>query len=332
MVVTPLLIVGSIAVSTVLILVNKQVMSVNGWKCPTFLTSFHFLLTYGLLHIMGSSGLFEIARAFPEAIAWQIGVFGVTSIVFMNFNLKTNSIGFYQLSKLCTIPYLVVYKYFALGVNTSFKVLSSLTILLIGLCMFTVNDVQFNLIGCIIAVIAVITTAHYQLMANLFQKKFAVNGTQLSHRVGLPQFVICFGAGLVIETHGSLSIFAQDFTLTQMVLIVISGLCAVVGNVIGFSLIGRAGPVTFQVVGHVKTMLIFIFGLLMFPSEGETRAQLMKKVLGLGVSMCGVVLYTIFEMQEKVREKLTAQEMVVLDEAEEVFDNVEFLDEDEGEE
>lgn len=79
---------------------------------------------------------------------------------------------------------------------------------------------------------------------------------------------------------------------------------AVLGNVIGFSLIGKAGPVTFQVVGHVKTMLIFIFGLIMFPSRQESSEQFKKKILGLCISMVGVVFYTVFELKNKEAERL----------------------------
>jgi solute carrier family 35 protein E3 len=75
------------------------------------------------------------------------------------------------------------------------------------------------------------------------------------------------------------------------------------GNVIAFSLIGKAGPVTFQVVGHVKTMLIFIFGLLLFPEKEESHSQFVKKITGLVVSMVGVILYTVFEIRAKEQEK-----------------------------
>jgi uncharacterized protein YacL len=94
--------------------------------------------------------------------------------------------------------------------------------------------------------------------------------------------------------------------------VILSGVFAVIGNVIGFSLIGKAGPVTFQVVGHVKTMLTFIFGLLMFPERSETTEQLRKKILGLVVSMAGVILYTVFEMQIKGKEEDAAKRLLIL--------------------
>jgi solute carrier family 35 protein E3 len=296
---TAFLILGSIGVSTSLILINKQAMSVHGFTCPTFLTSYHFLLSFVLLELMGNMRFFTISGAIPALDAWKMAFFGVASIVAMNMNLKTNSIGFYQLSKLCTIPCLVAYKFFVLHERTAPLILMSLAILLAGLSLFTVNDVQFNVVGAIIALIAVITTATYQTLTGTLQKQFAVSGTQLNHRVSAPQFMIGFLSGSVLETHGTANILSQSFHFEQVLLVLASGLFAVLGNLIGFSLIGRAGPITFQVVGHVKTMLIFVFGLVMFAERSETREQLLKKIGGLVVSMVGVVLYTIFEMKAR---------------------------------
>jgi solute carrier family 35 protein E3 len=312
MMITPLLIGASIVTSTCLILVNKQVMSVHGFNCPTFLTAYHFILTFTILQAMGQLRFFEIARSFPKLEAWKMAFFGVTSIVAMNFNLKTNSIGFYQLSKLCTIPCLVIYKLIALNQQTPLPTLLSLCVLLAGLYLFTVNDVQFNRVGSIIAFLAVITTATYQTMTGTLQKAFSISGTQLNHQIGIPQFAICLAAGLGIETRGENNIFGQDFHIIQIVLVLLSGLFAVIGNVVAFSLIGRAGPVTFQVVGHVKTMLIFVCGLVIFPERGETGDQLHKKIGGLIISMTGVILYTIFELHIRQAERLVAERLVEL--------------------
>jgi solute carrier family 35 protein E3 len=275
---------------------------------------------------MGSMRFFQITDAIPVFEAWKMGFFGVTSIVSMNVNLKINSIGFYQLSKLCTIPCLVGYKFFFLGQKTPAQTLLSLAVLLAGLALFSVNDVQFNLIGSIVALMAVVTTATYQTMTGTLQKQFSVSGTQLNHRIGVPQFAIGFLASAALETHGTANIFKQSFHFEQVLLVLLSGLFAVVGNLIGFSLIGRAGPVTFQVVGHVKTMLIFIFGLVMFPERSETQQQLTKKVVGLFVSMAGVILYTIFEIRMKAKENGVAARLAELKKAQKEEGTV--LDED----
>jgi solute carrier family 35 protein E3 len=162
-----------------------------------------------------------------------------------------------------------------------------------------VNDVQFNLLGSIVALIAVVTTTIYQTQTNVLQRVHNVTGIQLNHAVSLARFVIAFIASISIETYGDHNILKHEFHTVEVILILLTGCLAVMGNCVGFSLIGRAGPITFQVVGHVKTMTVFIFGLLMFPPAEEPYEKKVKKIGGLCVSMVGVVLYTFFEIRNK---------------------------------
>jgi hypothetical protein len=60
---TPILIFLSICGSTMMILLNKKIMSTYGFGFPTFLTSYHFFLTWAVLTFMASCRLFEYAAA-----------------------------------------------------------------------------------------------------------------------------------------------------------------------------------------------------------------------------------------------------------------------------
>jgi hypothetical protein len=119
-----------------------------------------------------------------------------------------------------------LYTLFALKQSTSSKTLVSLAILLVGLTLFMVNDVACNVVGTIIGLIAVVTTATYQTLTQTSQKTFKISGTQLSHRIGLPQFVICFGAGLVVETRGRANTLQQQYSLYMVLLALLTGVLA----------------------------------------------------------------------------------------------------------
>jgi solute carrier family 35 protein E3 len=194
---------------------------------------------------------------------------------------------------------MVIYKYFWQHQTTPRNTLASLALLLVGLCLFTVNDVQFNIAGSLVAALAVITTTIYQTQTNSLQKEYDVSGVQLNQAVALARFIVGIVSAFVIETHGSKNIFSHEFQSAEIGMILFTGCLAVMGNTVGFSLIGRAGAITFQVVGHVKTMTVFVFGLLMFPAREESPDKQIKKILGLCISMVGVVLYTIFEVKNK---------------------------------
>jgi hypothetical protein len=113
----------------------------------------------------------------------------------MGFSVKTNSIGFYHLSKLHMISFLVLYKLLALKESTRAKTLLSLAALLVGMTLFTVNDVAFSFVGTIIALVVILMVATYQTLTQTTHK---INGTQPGHCIGLPQFIIYFTTPLVI--------------------------------------------------------------------------------------------------------------------------------------
>jgi solute carrier family 35 protein E3 len=310
--VIPALIVSTIAISTTLIMANKLILTQYKFQCPTFLTAFHFVLSWFLLRVMISLKFLDAATNFPSIESWKIAVFGVGGIALMNWNLKVNSIGFYQLSKLCTIPYMVIYKLLVKNERTSLKICSSLLVLLVGLALFTVNDVEMNLIGTILAFFAVISTAQAQVMISAVQKDYRITATQLNFEVMPRQFVVCFISALFVETSGSHNILRQDWALRIVAGFIGTGLLAVVGNIVGYAIMGKLGPITWQVVGHVKTMLIFVLGLILFPTLEETAAQRTKKIVGLVIAMGGVVLYTVFEMQAKAQEARKAKAQTIL--------------------
>jgi solute carrier family 35 protein E3 len=280
-------------------------MNNYGFECPTFLTSYHFLLSTIVFFVMTRMKLFTADTTVPTIVRWTTGAFGVGSIVFLNLNLKVNSIGFYQLSKLTNIPCMVVYKLLFKHKTTPIQSLVSLAILLVGIGLFTVNDVEFNIPGTIIAAIAILSTTVYQSRSAYMQTEYAITGPQLNEIVAFPQFVICFLAALGAETHGRRSILIHTFQAVEVGLILLTGLFAAYGNVIGFIMIGQTGPVTFQVIGHTKTILIFVFGLMLFPPKfAESPEQKTRKIIGLVVSMIGVMLYTFFELKIREQEKL----------------------------
>jgi solute carrier family 35 protein E3 len=212
-----------------------------------------------------------------------------------------NSVGFYQLSKLMCIPTIVIYNFLFEQKTTPVLTLVSLCILLVGISLFTVNDIQVNLAGTIIAAFAVIFVAMSQTKTGTVQKAFGINGPSAQHATALIQFVTALVSAFLIETHGSNSILTHSFETPELIIVILTGFVSVSVNVCAFGLIGKTSAVTYQVVGHCKTILIFVFGLIMFPAkEGETREQFLKKIAGLMISMSGVIFYTYLELKAKV--------------------------------
>jgi drug/metabolite transporter (DMT)-like permease len=302
-------ILGSMTFSTTLIMTNKYIMKSYGFNWPITLSAYHFFCTYFLLEIMCRMGLFERATKVPKSACWKNAFFNVCGIVFMNFNLKMNSVGFYQLSKLCCIPVMVIANFILYGKKTPQRTVYALLVLVLGIALFSVNEVSFNVAGSIIAAIAVVFTTASQMNTNIVSNEYSTFGPPMQHATALP--MACFGviASLAMETFGSNSIYLHTFSPAELTLVLLTGGLALISNVCAFALIGKTSAVTYQVVGHAKTIIIFVIGLLFMDSNnGETREQTIKKIFGLVLGMGGTIVYTIFEMQDKAKAKKLEEE------------------------
>ena len=296
---------SSIFFSTVLISLNKYITRTYQFDFMVSLTSFHFLFTFVLLEVMCRLGLFQRASSYPMKQRWLVAMYGVAAVVGMNFNLQRNSIGFYQLSKLCCIPTIVAYNLIVHKKRTPVNILVSLAVLLTGVGLYSVNDVEFNTIGCQIAAVSVLATAAFQISAGVDQGKYSMNGTQIQHATALPQFILCVIVAIITEVlNPSHSIANHPFTTRELMTILLTGVLAVGVNVSCFGIIGKTSALTYQVVGHVKTVLILLSGLLLFPPTVEVpRQRQIRTVIGMTISMVGIVLYSMFGMKNKAADE-----------------------------
>lgn len=82
--------------------------------------------------------------------------------------------------------------------------------------------------------------------------------------------------------------------------IVLSCLISVSVNFSTFLVIGKTSPVTYQVLGHLKTCLVLTFGYVLLHDPFSWR-----NILGILVAVIGMVLYSYYctrESQQKASE------------------------------
>lgn len=70
-------------------------------------------------------------------------------------------------------------------------------------------------------------------------------------------------------------------------------------NISNYLVIGKTSPLTYQVLGHLKTILILILGFLFFNKQLDYR-----NVIGIVVAMVGVIAYT--EINRRMADKETS--------------------------
>ncbi|XP_020575340.1 uncharacterized membrane protein At1g06890-like [Phalaenopsis equestris] len=296
--------VGALSLSVVssvsIVICNKALISSLGFSFATTLTSWHLLVTFCSLHVALRMKLFEHKPFDPRAVM-GFGILNGCSIGLLNLSLGFNSVGFYQMTKLAIIPCTVLLETFFFRKNFSRSIKFSLAILLFGVGIATVTDLQLNILGSILSLLAIFTTCIAQIMTNTIQKRFKVSSTQLLYQSCPYQAITLFVIGPFLD--GLLTkqnVFAFQYTPQVMVFIVLSCLISVSVNFSTFLVIGKTSPVTYQVLGHLKTCLVLAFGYVLLHDPFSWR-----NLLGIFVAVVGMVMYSYYctvESQQKANE------------------------------
>lgn len=191
----------------------------------------------------------------------------------------------------------------------------SLLILLLGLAVATVSDVQLNAPGFILGLLAVLTTTIFQIWQGTKQKELEVSAVQLQAAVSFWQAAQSLAAAVALENlcvrlpppfgpeepaecnTALMFVTSHGAGRSHVVfLIMLTCLIALGTNFSSFCLIGRTSAITFQVVGHAKTCLVLAGGYLLWPPQDTS--QLFNNVMGVSVAMLGCVLYGHIKMAE----------------------------------
>ncbi|KAH0658268.1 hypothetical protein KY290_030027 [Solanum tuberosum] len=290
----------SVVSSVSIVICNKALMSSLGFRFATTLTSWHLLVTFCSLHVALWMKLFEHKPFDPRTVV-GFGILNGISIGLLNLSLGFNSVGFYQMTKLAIIPCTVFLETIFLSKKFSRSIQLSLCVLLLGVGIATVTDLQLNFLGSILSLLAVLTTCVAQIMTNTIQKKFKVSSTQLLYQSCPYQAMTLFVSGPFLDKFlTQQNVFAFRYTPQVLTFIAMSCLISVSVNFSTFLVIGKTSPVTYQVLGHLKTCLVLAFGYILLHDPFNWR-----NILGIFVAMMGMVLYSYYctrEGQKKASE------------------------------
>ncbi|GJM88105.1 hypothetical protein PR202_ga04131 [Eleusine coracana subsp. coracana] len=157
-----------------------------------------------------------------------------------------------------------------------------------GVAVCTVTDVSVNAKGLMAAVIAVWSTAFQQYYVHFLQRKYSLNSFNLLGHTAPAQagslllvgpFVDFMLTGKRVD-HFNFSSFALFF-------LTLSCFIAIGVNLSQFICIGRFSAVSFQVLGHMKTVLVLSLGFLFFGKEGLN----LQVVVGMVLAVLGMIWY-----------------------------------------
>ncbi|KAM7277596.1 hypothetical protein ACFE04_004730 [Oxalis oulophora] len=287
----------SVASSVSIVIVNKALMSNLGFPFATTLTSWHLMVTYCTLHGAQRLNFFE-NKSIDLKTVMLFGILNGISIGLLNLSLGFNSIGFYQMTKLAIIPFTVLLETIFLKKQFSQKIRMSLFLLLVGVGIASITDLQLNFVGTVLSILAILTTCVGQILTNTIQKRLNVTSTQLLYQSAPFQAAILFVSGPVVDKFlTKQNVFAFKYSTIVLAFILLSCVISVSVNFSTFLVIGRTSPVTYQVLGHLKTCLVLAFGYTLLHDPFTHR-----NIIGILVAMLGMGLYSYFCTQENKKK------------------------------
>lgn len=180
--------------------------------------------------------------------------------------------------------------------------------LTVGLTLATVTDTELALLGFAFGLLAITLTVGFQTNMEQTQKRSSISGAAMQIHIAPWQCLTAFLFAVAIEIVPNLpllrervfatittgpvsleSVFATIRNATDpQLLLWFCGSCAAAQavNFYCYTIIGRFSAVTYQVIAHLKTVLVLSYAL--------TLAAVWDPVhlTGLGITFCGIVWYS----------------------------------------
>ncbi|GJP33535.1 hypothetical protein CLOM_g18064 [Closterium sp. NIES-68] len=289
----------NIVSSVGLIMINKVVMSSYRFVFATTLTGLHLTFTGLFGAVCVWLGYLSGQANIP---LWDILWFGMLanlSIVGMNLSLMSNSVGFYQISKLAIIPVTCLCETLLHAKSYSKEVKLSVVAVMLGVGVCTVTDISVNTFGLITATVAVVSTSLQQIFVGELQRKHNVGSFDLLRQTAPIQAVTLLVVGPFLDyaltTHNLL-----EFPLTSnaAIFVLLSCAFAIGCNLSVYLCIGKFSATSFQVLGHMKTVVVLILGWTVFKDPFT-----LKNFSGMLMAIVGMLLYSWAVEKEKKGEK-----------------------------
>ncbi|CAI5459360.1 unnamed protein product [Closterium sp. Yama58-4] len=299
-----------------IIMVNKQLMSAYGFTFVSTLTGLHFAVTafVGLLASAlagnsscrcsssnvtgsgdgggdGSGGGREEGKAaatvLPLWVLLGFALLGNASLVATNFSLLLNSVGFYQISKVAVIPLVCLFESLAWRREIARGVWAAMAVVMVGVALCTNADITLNVVGFCVATLAVVCSALHMMLIGWLQDHYATSSFDLLSQTAPLQAFLLLLIGPPLDFYlTSRSLLSFHFSPGALLCLLLSGLLAVACNLSVYLCIGRFSATTYQVLGHVKTVLVIGIGVVFFHSPLSLHSM-----LGMSLAVLGMALY-----------------------------------------
>ncbi|WIA29992.1 hypothetical protein OEZ86_000090 [Tetradesmus obliquus] len=282
----------NVSTSVLIVFVNKLLMDAKHGYAFTFATTlcaFHFLSAAACVKLSQLLGWTQSAHM-PWRVVMYFAVVADVSIASLNLSLLVNSVGFYQVAKLLIIPFVCVVELLYMRKRFSAPVVASIAVVIMGVAIVTVTDVTITPAGLLVAALSVVSSGMQQILCGSIQRQHKLQSHQLLANTAPIQGGMLLLLGPFIDKLVSGS-WVGRYTLTTPGLACLMASCAisVAVNISQFMCLGRFSAVTFQVLGHTKTVLVLLTSWWVLHEPMSPR-----KAMGMMLAVAGMVAYGYF--------------------------------------
>ncbi|KAK7195429.1 Triose-phosphate Transporter family [Novymonas esmeraldas] len=273
------------------IIVNKKLVFMEAhFEFSTVLTIIHFVMTFlGCAFFAYGLRLFtpkrlSVRRVLPISCAF------CGYVVFNNLSLLTNSVSVYQVLKILCTPIIVLIERVCYGKREKASTLLSLVPVCLGVGITFYADVDVNWVGTMWATLAITANSLYTIWGKTKQVELGVQPMQLLiYQAPLSAVMLLFVA---VPLDGAEKLAAYESTFTTVWTVLLSCVFAFGVNFSFFLFVGKTSPLTMNVVGYLKTSLVFALDYIFVSADMGPQ-----KLLGIFLTLVGLAGYSYSKME-----------------------------------
>lgn len=205
----------------------------------------------------------------------------------MNYCLAHSSVGFYQVSKLFCIPVtLLLETIFDLRQqDTTLILVVSLSLILVGMYFVVTEEIRFSTAGILWASLGIISTSATQCFFAPLKKGLGLDSLQLLFHTSPWLTFGSFISVPLFENTNRLLAYELDYTVVCSIFL--TCLIAVAFNASNYLVLSLISPLSYNIIGHLKTVTVITAGAYIFGSVPSS-----KMILGMVLAMSGVLVYS----------------------------------------
>ncbi len=284
----------NVASSVGVIFVNKRLVFMEaGFKFGTLLTIIHFIVTFLGCILFARLKFFEVKKlSISSVISISLAFCGY--VVFNNLSLLTNAVSIYQIAKILATPVIVLVEMLWYKKNESSATLLSLIPVCLGVFITVFAAAELSPIGIFWSFLALLANTFYTIWGKTKQQELNVSPLQiLTYQAPLSAFILI--SGLPLDGVGD--ILSYRYTPYSVGVIFLSCVLAFGVNFSFFLFVGQTSALTMNVVGYLKTVLVFLIGILFIENDAT-----MQSVCGITMTLVGLGLYSRSKLMPQVKE------------------------------